>query len=144
MAASFWSRLITCTVVPFIWFMRRMQEAHMPAPALGAPNTDSEIFSQESFCHLICKFLFIFTGSFSHFFCHLNLPLGFSVFCVGIVISSNNNHHPRLGVDHKLPGSELQGEGHLVEDSTQLLQSQDMKSVGGDCHPFQLCISETF
>lgn len=56
---------------------------------------------------------------------HLLLSLSFGCLSVGIVVSLDQNEVVGLWVDDKFPGSVLQRKGHLVEDSSQFLQSQD-------------------
>lgn len=56
---------------------------------------------------------------------HLLLPLSLGGLGVGVVVGLDQDEVVGLRVDHKLPGSVLQREGHLVENSSQLLQSQN-------------------
>ena len=56
---------------------------------------------------------------------HLLLSLSFGCLSVGIVVRLDQNKVVRLRVDHKFPGSVLQRKGHLIEDRSQFLQSQD-------------------
>lgn len=58
---------------------------------------------------------------------HLLLPLSFGCLGVSIVVRLNQDKVVGLRVDDKLPGSVLQWEGHLVENGSQLLQSQNSK-----------------
>lgn len=53
------------------------------------------------------------------------LSLSFGGLGVGIVVGLDQNEVVGLWVDYKFPGGVLQRKGHLVEDSSQFLQSQD-------------------
>lgn len=70
-------------------------------------------------------------GRCAAYLCHLLLPLSFGCLGVGVVVTLDQNEVVGLGVDDKLPGSILKGERHLVEDGTQLLQSQNSEKVRG-------------
>ena len=49
-----------------------------------------------------------------------------------LVVGFSDDQVSGLVVDDKLPGGVVEGEGDLVEDGAQLLQSQDPQGVGGD------------
>lgn len=59
---------------------------------------------------------------------HLLLALGLGGLGVGIVVSLDEHQVVGLGMDDKLAWRVLQREGHLVENSTQLLQGQNPAS----------------
>lgn len=63
---------------------------------------------------------------------HLLLALGLSGLGVGVVVRLDQDKVVGLRVDHKLAGRVLQGEGHLVEDRAQFLQSQNPEGTRGD------------
>ena len=97
-------------------------------------EAQEEVLCEECLGHLIGKLLLILSGCLPHLLRHLDLPLGLGVLGVGVVVSVNHDHHPRLGMDDELPRREVQREGDLVEHGAELLQGEDAESTGGDGH----------